>query len=491
MLALKSRARRGKESSAADVYTVFVGLALVVALLLTAVGRSFGANGGHLAGSPGWVPWGLAVAWASAFVLVCTVIGPVSAGPQIARWLLPTPLDRAGLLRGSFRLGVLSSIGAGAVGGTVVVVAAGASEPLPLVAGAVVGVVSTHALYLMTVRSQRAPRRPVRRLDRAASAMLLCSCVAIIVGVHAGVAIHLETIGWPAAGAVFLVAMTTVIWAVPRRRPWLQALKSMELVRGGQMLAAVTGSVTMLDEEVLRSHGDRSRLARRSTYLSRRGRGGPLMDILLRDVTGCLRRGAELLSRLSLVLIVWVAGTLFGKTAAVVTCGVVAYLVGSSAALKLRTWLGSTSLWRFLPQPPRRITVVLCVVPTILSALVGALAGVGGPLPVGAAVTMGFSVTAGLVRRSGRPPTELGLIVFTSAGALPVGLLRSACYGIDLVALCLAAGLAFGWAASGVLAAVCLTGVVLRARPGGERSRLLPQRVRFRLQQMGIQVGAH
>ncbi|KRE37420.1 hypothetical protein ASG73_06985 [Janibacter sp. Soil728] len=316
-----------------------------------------------------------------AAVVGLRAVGPVSADPGQASWLLSTPADRALLLRGQVLRVLLVAVVAGASWGVLVgfAVASGAG----LSAAPVVSVVAC-----------------------AAVGLLVC--------------LLLTPITLRRQGGSFVSARAA------------RAVPDGELARAGQVVQAVTAATLMLDTVALEVLAARRRLARRGRYASRPGAGGPLPSILVHEFHALARRSRQLLTALLSCVGALVVGLLLGRLAGAVLAALVVFAVARTSAGGLSTWLTTPGLRRALPDHPGAVAAVLAVPPFVM-AVVGSLIAVGAlGLPWWAPVAFAFAAMAGAMRACD-PPPDLGAAFATPGGAVHVGLIQRLVLGPDIV----------------------------------------------------------
>lgn len=325
----------------------------------------------------------LAVVGAVGLFLGIRATGPASSDPGRATWLLASPADRGVLLRGTVLHAAAAALVAGGVGGLLVGFAlargtgAGVGVVIPVVAGGGGGVLC--ALLLL----------PVAMRWQGGSARLL-----------------------------------TAVRAVP----------DVELARAGRVVGAVSSSTLMLETTPLDVLAVRRRLARRGRYRSRTGAGGPLLGILVHELTGMARRRARVVLGLIACAGALVAGLLLGRFLGALLAALAVFAATRAVAGGLAMWLSTSGLRRSVPAAPAAVTAVLGLAPFVL-ALVGAviaLAALG--LPWWGPLLLATGCTAGVLR-SYDPPPGLGVAISTPAGAVHTGLVKRLVLGPDLALL--------------------------------------------------------
>lgn len=470
----RARSRESRTSTWSLVYGGFLltltGCAMGLAVVHEAVGTLGGAGAS-------WVPCALAAAWAAGLLATCLSFGPAHARPAPAMWLLPSPIDRARLLRRPLLVtfGLVATLGA--LGGlTTALLGGGGSGAVVLVPlGGLVGV----AVHQIALWAQA--RRVADRLRVAAAVVAAAAALVITWGRHVGAT-------WEVTGArPWIIGVTTVLVAAVtlvstwRWATWLRQVGRPSLRTAGDAVdTAVTGAV-MLDPSVFAV-----RSARRAGR--RRGRATSfgvahfrhrfvVVDFLARDVVAAFRRRGPLAARAAWMLGVWAFGAIFGpafsERSTVVVAAFVVWSVVAMAGQGLTTWLGSSSLWRLVPTRPQAVTLALTLTPLVLGAFLGAVmlggAGVGAADALAWGGLLAVSTVAGVARRADPPPVTFGNSVSTPLGDVEIGLAAALLHGPDVVALCLLAGMLAGPQLGCFAALGWFARVVLTARPGGRR----------------------
>ena len=331
--------------------------------------------GGHDLVAVGAAALAVLAAWAG-----LRAVGPVSADPGQATWLLSTPADRGLLLRGTVLRALLVAAVAGASWGVLVgfALAGGSGSAAP-------------------------PAVPV--LGCAAVGLLVC----LVLG---PLALRRQGGSW-------------------RPGPASRSVPDVELARAGQVVQAVTAATLMLDGVALEVLAARRRLARRGTRPSRPGAGGALSGVLVHELHALSRRSRQLVTALLGCVGALVAGLLLGRLAGAVLAALAVFAVARTAAGGLSTWLTTPGLRRALPAHPAAVTAVLAGPPFVV-AVVGSLVAVGAlGLPWWAPPAIALAALAGAMRACD-PPPGLGVALSTPGGALHVGLVQRLVLGTDL-----------------------------------------------------------
>ena len=385
------RARRGAEHAAGwgqILQDWYVGL-FITATLLTML---FSATGGAIlrpdcAQAVCLEPSGyrlvavvLAVLGTGAMLVLLRAVGPASADPGQATWLMSTPADRGVLLRGGIIWAGFLAVVAGSSWGVIVgfALAGGAGSlaaaATPVALSAAAGAAVTLVLLLVAVRLQGGALSPV------ASA---------------------------------------------------RAVPDAELTRAGEVVGALTSTTLMLESAALENLTTRRRLARRGRYRSRVGAGGSLPGILTHEVRAVVRRLDRVLVTILVCAAALAVGLLMGRFVGALLGALAVFAVTKVSAGGLGTWLTAPGLRRSVPAHPAAVTAVLGVPPFVVAVVGAEVALLALGLPWWGPLLLALGAVAG-VMRSSDPPPGMGPMVATPAGALPIGLVAKLVHGTDL-----------------------------------------------------------
>lgn len=449
-----ARARAtGRADRFMDAYVTVFSVALISVWILSFGQRSFVG-----AGCGGCVPtqapvltalaWGLSLG--GVLLLVLGAVGPVSAGRADARWLLGTTADRAILLRAPLVAATVLAAAGGTVAGLMVTLAAtgGAVDPVALAAGAALGAALGAAAPAALLPGQA--RLGVGLAGRGTGVAFLSVGLALLLaaqftegpGLHRGLGL---TLAFGGAGVVVVVG-SWLAWRAPRH---LVTLDDRRLAAGREVVDAVAGSVTMMDPHLTDGLLQRRRAQHRGTFHSRQGRGHGAWAFLDADLTMSARRARGLVVHLAWIPVTLVVAQGMGYGAGVVMTGVTAAWAARSAGAGLRSWLASPGLRRWVTAPHLAVTAALTVMPVLVSSAVSLPTLLLLDAPAWAALHVALAGLAATMRAADPASPDLGAVVTTPMGALPVGLAQAVLHGPD-VALALAIVLVV-WPHPGVL----------------------------------------
>jgi hypothetical protein len=419
----------------------------------------------------------------SSMLRVLLSIGPISASRATGFWLLATPVDRASLLRPSYRL--------------VVVVSAAVGAPAALVGWALFGAawstvgeaaVLTIALLICTacvaVWAQQSPVRSRWALRVADGLLVLAAVPALIlaaqpkneakgsitgtmyvsVGYREPESLLTQNQGRFVVVAAFALVVTAALVVITAQS--LSRLSRLSVVAGGELLAGMAGAAITLDVSLLADIVAARRWRQVGRVRSRRGRSSHVPALVHRELLRVLRWPRRLVIGLALLVVPYaVAGTGYDVLVPIVA-GFACFAAIRPLMDGLRAVSRSPGLVRALGMDLRDLRVAMSVVPGGFAVLWSALAvpALGHP-SVAFAVAAG--ALAGVVRQaSAKPPSYNGALVATPMGAVPPGLFSQPLRGFDLLLLCLAPvllGLSSMWVVI-VPAVVCM--LVFAVKPG-------------------------
>lgn len=322
----------------------------------------------------------LAVLGVAAMFVGLRAVGPASADPGQATWLMSTPADRGVLLRGGIVRAGFIAVVAGSSWGVIVGFALGggagslAAAAVPVLLAAVAGMLVTLVLLLLALRLQ---------------------------------------------GGSFAPAASG------------RAVPDAELARAGEMVGALTASTLMLESAALENLSTRRRLARRGRYASSAAVGGPLVGMLAHEVRSLVRRADRVLVTTLVCVGALSVGLLLGRFVGAILGAIAVFAVTKVSAGGLGMWLSAPGLRRSVPAHPAAVTAVLAVAPFVVAVVGAEIALVALGLPWWGPVLLALGALAGVMRASD-PPPGLGVVVATPAGAVPMGLVAKLVHGTDL-----------------------------------------------------------
>jgi hypothetical protein len=439
------------------------------------------------------VPWILVPLLVSTLLRVLLSVGPVSASRATGFWLLATPVDRASLLRPSYRLVMLVSAIAGAVAALVGFALFGAGWSA-VGEAAVLTTVLLICTACVTVWAQQTAGRSRWTLRVADGFLVLAAIPAIILALRpqqedqafGSSVVVLSSKAWGykvedpflsqdqvrllVIGAVALVVAVVLVVITAQS---LSRLSRTSVIAGGELLAGMAGAAITMDVSLLADvvAGRHWRMVGR--VHSRRGRGSHVQAIVHREFLRILRWPRRLIVGFGLLVVPYaVAGTGYDVLVPIVA-GFACFAAIRPLMDGLRAVSRSPGLVRSLGMDLRDLRVAMSVVPGGFAVLWSALASpaLGHP-SVAFAVAAG--ALSGVVRQaSAKPPSYNGPLVSMPMGAVPPGLFSQPLRGFDLLLLCLAPvllGLSSMWVVI-VPSVVCM--IVFAVKPG---SMSQPQR---------------
>lgn len=484
--------RRGKADRSVwqqfeDIYLVVFALAMFGATIGNVVLNLNDRSAACTSAACNWllltVPLILVPLLVSSMLRVLLSIGPISASRATGFWLLATPVDRASLLRPSYRL--------------VVVVSAAVGAPAALVGWALFGAawstvgeaaVLTIALLIctacVTVWAQQSPVRSRWALRVADGLLVLAAVPALILAARPQNEAKGSITGtmYLSAGykepesllthdqgrflvvAAFALLVTAALVVITAQS--LSRLSRLSVVAGGELLAGMAGAAITLDVSLLADIVAARRWRQVGRVKSRRGRSSHVPALVHRELLRVLRWPRRLVIGLALLVVPYaVAGTGYDVLVPLVA-GLACFTAVRPLMDGLRSVSRSPGLVRALGMDLRDLRVAMSVVPGGFAVLWSALA-----LPALAHPSVAFAVAAGalsgVVRQaSAKPASYNGALVATPMGAVPPGLFSQPLRGFDLLLLCLAPvllGLSSMWVVI-VPAVVCM--LVFAVKPG-------------------------
>jgi hypothetical protein len=469
--------RRGRADTSlgealSDAYVAVFSTAVLASMLVSVVvnlRRVAGQDcppGGACSDARAALPWLTGVAAVAGVLAVSRLLGPMLVTPAVATWLLPTPVDRAALLRprlvgtGAVALaaGALLAAGAGTLTGFTAAEVAGYAGA---VAAACLLVVA-----LATLSQSRRDRR-AQVLTWVFLLLLWALLVAVTVDAVPGAASapH-QGSGWgAAAGVVSLLAVGAGLLAHRE----LPRLGRHRLTPGGALVPGLSGALAGLDLALVYDVLVARHWTSRSTVRSVRGRGTGAGALVWREVVR-LRRTPQVLVALAGLLVVPYLGATVGLGRVdLLAAAATGFLGGLGLFSSLRVLSRTPSLMRCLPMPPVTVRLASLSVPATVLVLwsLGTLPALRSAVDAPAlevvplALAVGVTSATAVVRWvSGRPPDYQLPLVTSPLGAVPTSTFVSVLRGPDVLLLG-TAPLLVSPTGTGALVALALDAVVL------------------------------
>ncbi len=441
----RGRANKKLMDALSDAY-----IALFVTLMFGSMATNVVLNvrrvGARLCTTPGCqeartlLPWLAALAAVLMVLSVARLFGPVFASPAVGTWLLPSPVDRAAVLRPRLVWTVLISVG---LTGLVAVASASlggfASSALLAFVGSA-AVVSVVVVALAAVSQSRGG--------------LLGRVLALLLGVLLWVGLLLLALtAVPLTGApgvptgwlvgIVVAALLAVLLLVISLRD-IGRLRRVDVARGGSLAPGLSGALATLDlalvYDVLLAH----RWAGRGAVRPRRGGPGGPAALVTYDLVRLLRSPQVPLVLLASVVVPYTAATAGAGRVVVLIAALTGFVAGLRLLTSMRVITRTPSLIRAMPFPvatTRMATLAVpagCLLVFGLATVPALHAAEGRPwaevVPLG--VTVAASALASATRWvTGRPPDYTRPLVSTPAGGVPTNLYGSVIRGVDVLLL--------------------------------------------------------
>jgi hypothetical protein len=480
------KVRRGKADRSfwqqfEDIYLVIFAVAMLGATGGNVVLNLNDRSAGCTTASCGWlldtVPLILVPLLVSGMLRVLLSIGPVSASRATGFWLLATPVDRASLLRPSYRLVMVGAVVVGALAAVVGWALFGANWST-VGEAAVLTTVVLLCTACVTVWAQQTGARSRWTLRVADGLLVLAAVPALLLAVRpreegaaASVVLGLSTV--PASepflsaaevrllvisAVALLVAVALVVFTAQS----LDKLSRQSVVAGGELLAGIAGAAITLDVSLLADVVAGRHWRQVGRVKSRRGRGSRGAAMIHREFVRVLRWPRRLVIGFALLVVPYaVAGTGYDVLVPI-AAGLAGFIAVRPLMDGLRSVCRSIGLVRALGMDLRELRVIMSVVPGAFAALWAALAA-----PALGSPAVAFAVAAGMLtgavrQASARPPSYSGPLVASPMGAIPPGLFSTPMRGFDLLLLCLAPVL-LGLGDTWVVAIPAAVGLILFA----------------------------
>ena len=468
------KVRRGKADRSVwqqfeDIYLIIFALAMLGATGGNVVLNLNDRSAGCTTASCGWlldtVPLILVPLLVSGMLRVLLSIGPVSASRATGFWLLATPVDRASLLRPSYRLVMVGAVVVGALAAVVGWALFGANWST-VGEAAVLTTVVLLCTACVTVWAQQTGARSRRALWVADGLLVLAAVPALLLAIRpreeAAVTSTLVDLNNGSAQlrlvVISAIAVLVAVALVVFTSRTLNHLSRQSVVAGGELLAGIAGAAITLDVSLLADVVAGRHWRQAGRVKSRRGRGSRGVAMIHREFLRILRWPRRLVIGFALLVVPYaVAGTGYDVLVPI-AAGLAGFIAVRPLMDGLRSVCRSIGLVRALGMDLRELRVIMSVVPGAFAALWAALAtpALGSP-------AVAFAVAAGMLtgavrQASARPPSYSGPLVASPMGAIPPGLFTTPMRGFDLLLLCLAPvllGLGGTWVVA-IPAVVCL-----------------------------------
>lgn len=403
------------------------------------------------------VPWILMPLLTSWMLRVLLSVGPVSASRATGFWLLSTPVDRAALLRPTYRLVIGTAAVVGAMAAVLGFALFGAAWSA-VGEAALLTIVLLICTACATVWAQQAASRTRWALRIADGLLLVAAVPALLLAFRAGdsayspngrdsyVAVLSFTEYHPqpllssadvrllTLGAVALVVAAFLVVLTAQQ---LNRLPRQSVVAGGELLAGMAGAAITMDVGLLADVVSGRHWRQVGRLHSRRGRSSHVKAIMHREFLRILRWPRRLIVGFGLLVVPYaVAGT--GYDVLVPIAAALAGFIATRPLMDgLRSVSRSTGLVRALGMDLRDLRVAMSLVPALFVILWIALAlpALGDPAT---AFAVGAGILTGVIRQaSAKPPSYAGPLVASPMGAIPPGLFSQPIRGFDLLLLCL------------------------------------------------------
>ncbi|MBW3087102.1 hypothetical protein KEM60_03332 [Austwickia sp. TVS 96-490-7B] len=380
-----------------------------------------------------------AIWWAAA------IAGPLGASSAKRTWLFAGPVDRAVLLRSRIAWMGAGAWSAGAVTTGLATAATIAEESFGgwaarTAAGAGLSMwIMAMAGWRQTVNptSAGADRRSRFGVTLLGVTSLLAALTAAgvklpkLVGVSTAV-IAVAAVGITAAG-VFSLAL------VARRA---DRLPISDIARGGDLTDAAEASAAMLDASAVWAVTTRRSLARRGRRRSRGMWTSGVMVLAVADARRVSRRWEPWLAVGGMLPWLWLLLPASASGAGLFVAGVVVVSATMPYGAGLRAWTRSTGLRRSLPGSIQRVALALLVIPMMMATALSVAVVVASHLSGWSVLLLVGAATVGVSHTAPAPDmADVGALVSTPAGAVPVGVVKRVMRGVVRPGLVLMPGL--------------------------------------------------
>jgi hypothetical protein len=420
-----------------------------------------------------WTPWIVVPLLLATTLRVLLSVGPVSASQATGFWLLATPVNRAALLRPTYRLvmGVVAVVGF--VAAAIIWALLGSRFVDVLEVSALIGVLLV-CVGTVTVWAQQTAGRS-RWALRVADLLLVAAVIPAVAlalqrrsvqgaETFSNVVVASTSIGsqsYPPIGrfadhpvtsgpallvsaeqtrllVILVVAVVLCVALVVVTSRTLDKLTRTTVIAGGELLAGLAGAASSLDISMLADVVSGRHWRLKGRVRSRRGRGSRGSALVQREFLRILRWPRRLVIGFALLVVPYAVSGAGFDVLVPIAAGFAGFVAVRPLMDGLRSVCRSTGLVRALGMDLRELRVIMAVVPAGFAALWSLLASPAiGNGPATFAVAAGM--LAGAVRQaSARPPSYSGPLVASPMGAIPPGLFSQPMRGFDLLLLCLA-----------------------------------------------------
>jgi hypothetical protein len=413
-----------------------------------------------------WTPWIVVPLLLATTLRVLLSVGPVSASQATGFWLLATPVNRASLLRPTYRLVMGVVAVAGFVASAVIWALLGSTfvdvlDVSALMAALLVCVGTVTVWAQQTVRRSRSALRVADLLLVAAVIPAVALALQprsqpgsfenlVVVSTFTGSSNLPISRDWTSGPALLLgleqtgllvicaVALMVCVALVVVTSRTLDRLSRTSVIAGGELLAGLAGAASSLDISMLADVVSGRHWRLKGRVQSRRGRGSRGSALVHREFLRILRWPRRLVIGFALLVVPYAVSGAGFDVLVPIAAGFAGFVAVRPLMDGLRSVCRSTGLVRALGMDLRDLRVIMAVVPAGFAALWSLLASPAiGNGPATFAVAAGM--LAGAVRQaSARPPSYSGPLVASPMGAIPPGLFSQPMRGFDLLLVCLA-----------------------------------------------------
>ncbi|MCW2780243.1 MAG: hypothetical protein JWR35_692 [Marmoricola sp.] len=411
------------------------------------------------------MPWVIGLSGVVVVLAIARLFGPIFVSPAVGSWLLPTPVDRASVLRPRL---IGTAFLATVLGG---LLAAGASTLGGFPLASLLAFTGSAALLSLAVVSFAALSQSRAGLGSRVLLWLLSLAVwagllvlALKVGPVASPP-ELPT-GWVIGLIAGAVAALAILVLAFRR---LGRLGRHHISPGGSLAPGLSGALATLDlalvYDVLLAH----RWHRHDAVRSRRGGPSGPKALVWLDLVRLRRSPQTVILLMAAVVVPYAAETAGVGRVVVLIGGLAGFVAGLPLLSALRVVTRTPSLLRAMPFPVASTRMATLAVPTGAMALFGlatfpaihASINLTWTDSVIVSIAVGGASAAAAVRWvTGRPPDYTRPLVSTPAGGVPTNLYGSVVRGFDVLLLTTAPLLIFPSANGALFSLVVSFGVL-------------------------------